>query len=74
LVQCLDGYWFVGGDFDRGEPAEAVWLEAVGDAEEFVGDVLCNLAGLSVADDDAVNGADGETSAAVPVKKTSSAM
>jgi hypothetical protein len=53
---------------------KAVGLEAVGDAEELVGDLLGDGAGVAVADEDAVDGAEGVTSAAVPVKKTSSAM
>ena len=41
------------------EPAEAVGLQAVGDAEELFGNCLCDLARLPVANHDAVDGADG---------------
>jgi len=34
-------------------------LRAVGDAEEFVADFFGDFAGLSVGDEDAVDGADG---------------
>ena len=54
---CADR--LAGVDFDGSEPAEAVGFEAVGDAEEFVGDFLGDIAGFSVGDDDVVDGADG---------------
>src|SRR5579871_3002868 len=48
-----------GGDVDWREPSEAIGLEAVGDGEELVGDLLGDFAGFAVADDYAVDAADG---------------
>lgn len=54
---CVDGLF--GGDVDGREPTEAVGLEAVGDAEELFPQLFGEGPGVAVADEDAVDGADG---------------
>jgi hypothetical protein len=51
MVKRLRADWLAGVHFDWGEPAEAVGFETIGDAEEFVSDLLCDFSGFSVGDD-----------------------
>ena len=61
-------------DANRREPVIAVRLCAVHDPEELVLEFFGDRTAVAGADADAVDGTIGEISAAVPVKKTSSAI
>src|SRR5580658_4509705 len=61
LNDCVSSsrHWLGSVDFDRGEPAEAVGLEAVGNTEKLVGNLLRDFAHLAVAYHNPVDSADG---------------
>ena len=62
------------GGVDVGKPSVAVALRSVDDGEELLLELLRDGAAAAFANGNAVQGADGGDLAAVPEKKTSSAM
>src|SRR5258708_39159478 len=58
-IRGLSVYCFRRSDLHRRQPAEAIRLEAIGDGEELIRDLLRYLAHLSFANDDAVNRTNG---------------